>query len=427
MRFCKNNAVFFSVFLIPIIISGIFFIFLKEVFLNLVFKYELISSVTLVANQNNNNRLESADKLPKALQNPPRLVKALYLTSWSAGTEGYVNYAINLAKSTEINALVIDIKDSTGNIAYDAEIPQAKNNSSKTKKIADIDSLINRLHQEGIYAIARIVVFQDPILAKNRSDLAISRKSKISSQNSSSPQSSLWSDNSGLAWVDPASTDVWDYIVALSKDALKHGFDELNYDYVRFPSDGDLKDMSFPLWNETIPRAIIIRKFFEYLRQNLPEAKLSVDIFGVAAVKSDDLGIGQIIEDAYNYFDYVCPMFYPSHYSHGFRGYKYPAAYPYDIVFYSAQNARNKLQFYQNEKEGDVKKTEKQRRVKLRPWLQDFDLQQDLDLNIVYSAEMVKLEIKALSDALIDDFSGFMLWNPTNIYTKEALQPADSE
>ncbi len=426
MRLIKFNVLFFLSFLVLIIIIGIVFIFLKDSFLSFAFKHKLISSVTLTADSNTEsngieNHLENRNNLPKPLQNPPQLIKAIYLTGWSAGTENYLQYAIGLTKSTEINAFVIDIKDSAGDISFDADIPEANNEKSKTKKIKDIDSLINRLHKEGIYVIGRIVVFQDPVLAKKRPDLAINNKLKISPKNPNFSENSIWTDNSGLAWVDPASNEVWNRIIAISKNALTHGFDELNYDYIRFPSDGNLKNMVFPFWNETTPKNIVMRKFFESLSKNLTDAKISADIFGISAVKSDDLGIGQIIEDASDYFDYICPMFYPSHYEHGFMGYQYPAAYPYEVIFYSTSKALNRLQFYQKNKEAGQNGTENLKKAKLRPWLQDFNLKEDLDQKIIYSAKMIKLEISALSDSLIDNFAGFMLWNPSNIYTKEAL------
>jgi len=154
--------------------------------------------------------------------------------------------------------------------------------------------------------------------------------------------------------------------------------------------------------------------FFSYLRDELPEATLSVDLFGLTTVNYDDLGIGQVIEDAYRYFDVVSPMVYPSHYAFGFRGLQNPAEYPYEVVGISMANALLRLKRY--ELDLWVRGLSLPRKVSLRPWLQDFNL------GAVYDAEAVKAEIGAVEDVMGDDFAGFMLWNPFNVYTTEALR-----
>jgi len=211
-----------------------------------------------------------------------------------------------------------------------------------------------------------------------------------------------------LAWIDPAAKESWDYNIAIARDAVSHGFDEINFDYIRFPSDGDLKNMSFPFWNEEVSKHLIIREFFKYLREELSDVKISIDLFGLSTVSLNDLGVGQVIEDAFEYSDYVCPMIYPSHYADGFIGFQNPAEYPYEVVKYSIEGALKKLMIYKQSKETNVQ---------LRPWLQDFDL------GAIYDAEMVKAQIKAVYDALGNDFNGFMIWSSSNFYTKEALEP----
>ncbi|XOB42318.1 MAG: putative glycoside hydrolase [Candidatus Nealsonbacteria bacterium] len=327
----------------------------------------------------------------------PEIIKAIYLTSWSAATSYRINYAIDLAKNTEINAVVIDIKDWSGHISYNTEVLEAQEYNAERFLIADIKALVERFHKEGIYTIARITVFQDPVLAWSRPDLAVRRKTD---------KSLLWLDRSGLAWVDPAAKESWDYNIAIAKDILNQGFDELNFDYIRFPSDGDLSDLSFSFWDSTsTTRVSVISDFYAYLREKLPDAVLSADLFGLITEKSD-LGIGQKIEHAYQYFDFVCPMVYPSHYAPMYLGYENPAEYPYEVIKNAMENGLIKLNAFRNTTST---------KAKLRPWLQDFDLGAD------YGKEEVKLEIKAVKDALGDDFSGFMLWSPDNFYTKEAL------
>lgn len=339
----------------------------------------------------------------KPVFSPPETIKAVYVTSWSASKESYIEYLINLARDTEINGAVIDIKDWSGYIAYDTVVAEATEYGAKSVRIKNIDSLVQRLHQEGIYLIARITVFQDPVLARARPDLAVQSESGMSS---------LWLDNAGLAWIDPAAKESWDYNIAVAKEAVALGFDEINFDYIRFPSDGNLRDMSFPSWDGITPRHSVIKEFFKYLRQELLEAKLSVDLFGLASVNFDDLGIGQIIEDAFEYFDYICPMVYPSHYAYGFLGYQNPADYPYEVVKDSVEKALARLAVFNQSKET---------KAHLRPWLQDFNL------GAIYDAEMVRFQIKAVYDASQENFSGFMLWNSSNLYTTKALEPFYSE
>jgi hypothetical protein len=328
----------------------------------------------------------------------PEIIKAIYVTSWSASRPSYIDYVVNLARNTEINGVVIDIKDWSGYIAYDTKVPEAEKYGAKSIRIRNVNALVERLRGEGIYSIARITVFQDPVLARARPDLAVHSKA--------SP-ASLWFDRSGLAWIDPAAKESWDYNIAIAREAIELGFDEINFDYIRFPSDGNLRDMSFPLWDGSVPRSFVMREFFSHMRGELPDAKLSVDLFGLSTVNFDDLGIGQIIEDAFEYFDYVSPMVYPSHYAPGFLGYQNPASYPYEVVKYSIENALKRLSAFDPSGE---------KSVWLRPWLQDFNL------GAIYDAGMVRSQIAATYDATGDSFSGFMLWNSSNVYTEEALE-----
>ena len=263
--------------------------------------------------------------------------------------------------------------------------------------IKDMPGTIKKLHQAGIYAIARITCFQDPILAQARPDLAIRRKS----------DGSIWLDNKGLAWIDPSKQEGWDYILSIAKDALNQGFDEVNFDYIRFPSDGNLKDMSL---DNISSESDVIESFFRYTREQLPYSKISADLFGLATVRADDMGIGQLIESAYKYFDYVCPMAYPSHYGDGFNGYANPADYPYEVVFYSMDKAEERLNNFKKDHD------DLDANVKLRPWLQDFDM------GATYDTEKVLLQMKATKDSLGKDYSGYFLWNPSNVYNKEAIK-----
>ena len=370
--------------------------------------------------------------------NPPKIVKGVYLTGWSAANNRKIEEIIRLKKQDRINTVVIDIKDWSGYVFYDAKVKEVEEYKAKKILIKNIEEFLNNLHQQGIYVIGRIVVFQDPVLARARKDLALKRHSQ---------KDILWCDNLKLSWVDPSSIEVWKYNLKIAKDALEKGFDEINFDYIRFPSDGNLKEIDYPFWNKKKSKQEVIKSFFKYLRENLGTSTLSIDVFGMTTVRNDDLGIGQVLEDAFEYFDYICPMVYPSHFESGFLGYKNPAKHPYQVVKYCMENALKKLIVYSSTslavstssysllptsscptssystssyshtlKYTEKKTSKKKKFPKIRPWLQDFDLKAK------YNVEMVKAEIKGIKDALGENFSGFLLWNPKNIYTIKFLQ-----
>jgi len=414
---------FFAIFVLIINIFAFtyfqgFFRFRKTEKEPTTYSSEIVSEISLFPSFVESVSLEKEDKIARDREIiKPKIIKAVYLTSWSAGDPRKINYVISLAKNTEINAVVIDIKDYSGYIAYDSKVPGVVKYGAKIIKIPNIEKLLEKLHQENIYTIARIAVFQDPVLATARPDLAIYKKYGLSPFSSFLASISLWFDNLKLAWMDPASKEVWNYNIAIAKEAWGLGFDEINFDYVRFPSDGNLKNMGFPVWEENIPRHMVIKEFFREVRQQLKDVVISVDLFGLTTTNYDDLGVGQIIEDAYEYFDYVCPMVYPSHYAPGFIGYKNPAAYPYEVVKYSVEKAKERLNIYKESK----RKEGKEIKVWLRPWLQDFNL------GAVYTPQMVKKEIEAVKDALGNDYYGFMLWNPSNIYSQKALEQTKSK
>ncbi len=211
----------------------------------------------------------------------------------------------------------------------------------------------------------------------------------------------LWRDFKGLSWLDPASREVWDYNVEIAKEAARVGFDEINLDYIRFPSDGDTVNIVYPVWDYKTPKREVIRQFFEYFNQKVKPMGvfISADLFGLTLTSTSDLNIGQWLEDAALYFDYICPMVYPSHYPEGYEGYENPALYPYEVIYKALMIGRERLEI------ASVP-------AKLRPWLQDFDL------GAYYDAEMVNLEKRAVYEA---GAYGWLLWNPRNVYTEEAL------
>lgn len=330
----------------------------------------------------------------------PQHVKAVYMTSWVAGTPSIREKLVRLIQETEINSIVIDIKDYSGALSFPFEDPLIKNIGAAENRISDIEEFIGSLHNDGVYVIGRVTVFQDPHLAQLWPDKAVQKAS----------DKSVWKDRKGLSFMDAGSSDVWDYHVAIAKEAYAVGFDEINFDYIRFPSDGDMTDIYYPLSEETIlidpdfGKAKVVEDFFAYLAEELEDTDVvtSADLFGMTTTNHDDLNIGQVLERAEPYFDYIAPMVYPSHYPPNFIGIANPAAEPYEVIHYSMGEGAKRMIAASSTKQ------------KLRPWFQDFDL------GATYTPERVRAQITALNDL---GMYSWMLWDPKNIYTKEALKP----
>ena len=248
------------------------------------------------------------------LADPPAEIKAIYSTGWSAGNQNRLSNFIKLIKETELNAIVIDIKDFSGYVLYDTKLEEPRRYDAVEARVPKINQTLKQLHDEGIYAIARLSVFQDPRLALARADLAMM----------SSSTGETWKDRKKLSWIDPAAKESWEYNAAIAKEALERGFDEINFDYIRFASDGNLTDIKYPFWDGKTAKNEVLKDFFSYLRGEMREARLSADLFGLVTVDQHDMGIGQHLEDAIPYFDYIAPMVYPSHYFSGFQNYQKP-------------------------------------------------------------------------------------------------------
>jgi len=345
------------------------------------------------------------------LANPPEYIKAIYLTNWSAGSAKKMVYVLKLMRDTELNAVVIDIKDFSGYVGYNTDLDLPKKYKAVELRIPFLNKMVKQLHDEDIYVIGRISVFQDQRLAIARPDLALQ----------SSSTQAVWKDYKGLTWMDTASQEVWDYNIDIAREILDRGFDEVNFDYIRFASDGKLSDIVHPYWDEKTLKTHIVRNFFRYLREQLPNAKLSADLFGLVTVNTDGLGIGQHLEYALPYFDAIAPMVYPSHYFKNFIGFERPAEHPYEVVKYSLDTAVKRIKKYEANIRAEIgtSTTPMPRIAKLRPWLQDFDLGAD------YDAAKVLNQIQATYDSASSSpeiFDGWMLWNASNVYTREALE-----
>ena len=322
----------------------------------------------------------------------PHSVKALYSSAWVAGLPKYRDPLITLLDTTELNSIVIDVKDSTGRIGFSVQDPTLATYRSAEKRIPNIHALTNMLHAKGVYIIGRVAVFQDPYMTHLKPEWSLTKKS----------DGTVWKDHKGLSFLDPTKHEVWDYTVAIAREAYNDGFDEINFDYVRYPSDGDVKNINYHIAKgET--RSDNLEKFFAYLHTQLkhdPQIMMSADLFGLTTESTDDMGIGQVWEKALPYFDFIAPMVYPSHYPPGQDGFANPAEHPYEII--------NKALA------GAVAKTQKANgnSNKIRPWLQDFNL------GAKYTGTLIKAEMKAVYD---NKLTSWMLWDPKNKYTRDAL------
>jgi len=333
----------------------------------------------------------------------PEAVKAIYMTACVAGTPSLRDNLIRLVEETELNSIVLNIKDETGKIGFDTGNSKLKDAEAQISegecKIGDIEGLVELIHSKNVYLIGRLPVFQDQYMTKKRPDLAVKRES----------DGGVWEDRKGISWLDAGSQEVWDYVIEIGKMSYNFGFDELNFDYIRFPSDGNMQDIYYPFSEEEVNadpdfgKAKVMKKFFAYLERNLRDINVvtSVDLFGMVTTNTDDLNIGQVLEYASPYFDYIAPMVYPSHYPRGFNGWQNPNNYPYEVIKFSMDEAVTRLE------------TASTSPLKLRPWLQDFDYGGNYDV-----AE-VKAQIQATYDA---GLTSWMLWSASNRYTAGALE-----
>ncbi len=335
----------------------------------------------------------------------PEPLKALYMTSCVAGTPSWRDSLKRFIETTELNAIVIDIKDYTGVVSFPNDFPKTFIGPGLVAQpgcsVSDMGEFIQTLHEAGIYVIGRISVFQDPSYTKLFPELAVKKKS----------DGTVWKDYKNLSFIDVGARPYWGYIVELSKQAYELGFDEINYDYVRYPSDGNMQDVLYAWAVGTTTKPEMLKTFFEYLHDNLKDtgAKLSVDLFGMTTTVENDMNIGQLLENALPYFDHVSPMVYPSHYPPTWNGFINPAEYPYEVVKIAMTRAieREQLWFIANNIATSTPS-------KLRPWLQDFSL------GAVYGPDKVRAQIQATYDS---GLSSWMLWNAGNKYTAAALLP----
>lgn len=334
------------------------------------------------------------DGEPAAPEESGDPVRAVYLTAPSVDNlDAYLEFA----DETDVNAFVVDVKDVTGEVMYPSEVALA-NEIGATRDILDLDSLLRELDERGIYAIARVSTFEDDILPVERPDLAVA----------DTATGSQWTNYVGNYWSDPYNREVWEYNAAIAKEVAEAGFDEVQFDYVRFPSDGPMGRLSYPAGpgdgEDEGPNPIA--SFLEYADGEIEPtgAKIAADVFGLAA-GDNGAGVGQDVEAFAPHLDVISPMVYPSHYPVGSYGFDNPNARPYGVVSESM-----------SEFEAAVREANPE--IEIRPWLQDFDYGAP-----AYGPTQVAAQIRAVYDS---GETGWLLWNAANVYTDGALKDTEA-
>lgn len=374
-------------------------------------------------------------------------VKGIYVTGAMAGTSNMDNL-IALVDRTELNTMVIDVKNDEGRVVYDMDSALVREIGAVKEYVSDMPGLIRKCKEHGIYLIARIVAFKDPFLAENRQDLALTDKN-----------GNIFRDKSGLAWVNPYKREVWDYLLEIARQAASVGFDEIQFDYIRFSTDAGMSKVDFGEDALEQDKEDVITEFTIYAAQELHDmgVPLSADVYGVIIDSKLDASIvGQNYYEMAKHLDYISPMVYPSHYGPGNLGLAVPDAQPYETIFRSMKTSRKVLAGMGREAENmqvsgnDVSGNSisgnsisennasgksmdaadpkdlvpnQEIRADVRPWLQDFTATW-VKGHIRYGPEEIRAQIQAVYDA---GYEEWILWNASNRYTEGGLLPEEMD
>ena len=369
----------------------------------------------------------------------PEQVKAIYMSACVAGTPSFRNELVAFIEETEINSLVIDIKDASGSISF----PPVGNEWNEAWLqgecgARDMREFIASLHAKNIYVIGRLSVFQDSLYTKTHPEYAVKTADGVG----------VWQDYKGISFIDVAARPYWDRIVDLTAESYNVGFDEINFDYIRYPSDGNMQDISFPVSLASefgLNKAANLETFFAYLSTELRDPVhfveinhvghgratatpyFSGDLFGMTTSNYSDLSIGQVQERAVPYFDAVAPMVYPSHYPPNFMDFGNPNDAPYEVVYFAMKSGVDRLRAttspidaFTHTRIGTstpaIYAKDSYSPSKFRTWIQDFDYGGD------YDAADVRAQIQASYDSGV---MSWMVWAPSNRYTRAAYKTAE--
>lgn len=327
-------------------------------------------------------------------------VRGLYISGWNVGNPNVLKHFIDLAQRTEINTYVIDVKEDDGYVSYPSYVAQVKKLKNWVQKYDPVHTL-TEFHKNNIRVIGRIVCFKDPVLPLKRPDLALKDKN-----------GKIWKDNDGMPWLDPYNKASWRYLVNIAKEAVNLGFDEIQFDYVRFTTSGDMSTVDYG--NTKLAKYEAIDGFLAFARQQMPHTIISANVFGIICESPEDMeGIGQYLELIGKNVDYISPMLYPSHYANGQIvndvEFAKPDFEPYGVVYNAIEKAKTRITEVKNY------------RAKFRPYLQGFTANYLEPGNFQpYGATQIRQQIKAVYDA---GYHGWLFWNINNEYPEDAFLP----
>lgn len=325
-------------------------------------------------------------------------VKGIYIKAPSAGSER-IDKLIELIDKTELNAVVIDVKDDSGNITYAMESQTAAEIGAISKAIPDIGSLLAKLKEHNIYTIARIVAFKDPLLAEKRQELAVKNS-----------DGSLYRDNNKEGWVNPYNRKVWDYLAEVATQAAMDGFDEIQFDYIRFSTGAGMTKADFGEEAKTVSKTEIITEFTRFIYEEIKPLGvfISADVYGTIINSNvDAVIVGQDYAQMARYLDYICPMVYPSHFAEGNYGIKNPDREPYNIIKKAMEASNAAL----------AQIPEDEHRAVVRPWLQAFTASWVKNY-IKYGGKEIREQIDGVYSAGYDEW---LLWNAAASYSEAGL------
>lgn len=328
---------------------------------------------------------------------PSEGVKGIYVTEYNVANNTKFNQLLGLIERTELNTMVINVKNDDGRVTYDSNSEAVNAYKVETNVLKNTKTLMDNLQKKKVYTVARIVTFKDPYMAQKNKNWAMKKKNG----------DLFYLD--GAYWIDPYNKEYWTYVVNIAKEAASLGFDEIQFDYVRFPSNRNNQVDSVVKFNNPTnqTKEAIIPEFLTYAKKELEPygVKVSADVFAWAMAVNDDAGIGQKWENMTQVVDITSPMIYPSHYSAGNLGVKDPIRQPYDIVKASIDRAL---------KRETVLKNQNKSVADMRPWFQDFSQH-----GVTYGTDKVKAQIKAAKELGVNEY---LMWNAQNNYTESAYK-----
>ncbi len=316
-------------------------------------------------------------------------VRGVHLSAWAAGAPLARRRFLEEMSDTVLNAVVVPVKEIEGWV-YIPGVESARRLGTVQIAIPDPESMLRDFKAKGLHSIARVVLFKDDLLPSKRPEWAVR-----------TPDGGVWRNTKGVAWVDPYRREIWEYNLDVASRAAALGFDEIQFDYVRFPSDGDTTTCRFIRADHSKKTAVEnLAAFLRYARERLSPmgVPFSVAVFGMTTTAKDDMGIGQQIADMAEIPDFISPMMYPSHYARGEYGLANPNREPYKVIHRGLRDAKARLR-------GNA--------YKLRPYLQDFSLGHR------YGQPEVRAQVLA---ARREGIESWILWNPSNRYTWKAIE-----